>query len=95
MVGTIPAGIRQEIRDRAQERCEYCLTAEWLVGALFDIDHIIPRRAGGSDHRDNLCLACSGCNGHKHARTSAVDPASGTTVPLFHPRRQQWQDHFE
>lgn len=27
-------------------------------------------------------------------KTRAVDPASGKLVPLFHPRRDRWSDHF-
>jgi len=91
----IPVGVRQEVRQRAQQRCEYCQSAERLTGFLFTIDHIIPRSAGGADSADNLCLACTGCNGHKHARTTAVDPQTGMTVPVYHPRRQHWQEHFE
>src|SRR5262245_36411990 len=30
----------------------------------------------------------------KEARRSAVDPDTGRRVPLFHPRRQRWSDHF-
>jgi hypothetical protein len=31
----------------------------------------------------------------KHAQTQGVDPFSGLVVPLFHPRRDRWRDHFE
>lgn len=31
------------------------------------IDHIVPRSKGGPDSGDNLCLACSPCNGDKGA----------------------------
>jgi hypothetical protein len=41
-----------------------------------------------------LALACVSCSLRKEARRSAVDPATRRTVPLFHPRRQAWQDHF-
>ena len=39
-------------------------------------------------------MACQGCNGHKYTKMSGRDPVTGTTVPLFHPRRQRWRDHF-
>lgn len=87
--------VRQKVVQRAQRRCEYCQSPQLLTGLPFTLDHIIPRQAGGSDNLDNLCLACSACNSHKHIRTTATDPESGMTVPLFHPRRQRWQDHFE
>src|SRR5437667_8855417 len=39
-------------------------------------------------------IACPGCNLHKADRTTAVDPATGEQVPLFHPIRQRWSEHF-
>lgn len=85
---------RSLVRQRAGHRCEYCQTDERLSGIAGEIDHVIPRVAGGTDEPDNLCLACSSCNSHKWARVSGVDPQSGESVPLFHPREQNWADHF-
>jgi hypothetical protein len=90
----IPRPLRELVRQRAGGRCEYCQTSEWLSGLPCEIDHIIPRAHDGSTTADNLCLACPSCNGHKQARTHAPDPESGSEVPLFHPRRQQWTDHL-
>lgn len=86
--------LRNAVRERAQGRCEYCLTAEALSGIRCQTDHIFPRSRGGTTTGDNLCLACAACNGHKHVRTHAIDPVSATAVPLFHPRRQRWDEHF-
>lgn len=95
MTGTdIPDVLREIVRKRARNRCEYCLTSEELSGIRCQIDHIIPRSRLGETVEDNLCLACAACNGHKHARTHAIDPESGVEVPLFNPRRQRWDDHF-
>jgi hypothetical protein len=58
------------------------------------VDHIFPRAQGGPTHADNLCFACSSCNGYKQARFRSVDPETGEEVPLFHPRQQMWRDHF-
>ena len=60
----------------------------------FNIDHIIPLSRGGSSDLNNLALACSGCNAHKHQRVSAPDPVDGREAPLFHPRQDQWTHHF-
>jgi len=60
----------------------------------FSVEHIIPRQAGGETTLDNLALACQGCNGHKYVKTEGVGPVSGELVPLFHPRRQLWREHF-
>jgi hypothetical protein len=64
------------------------------MGVTFEIDHIIPQSAGGETALENLCLCCPTCNRHKAARLTAFDPDSGQEVPLFHPRRQIWEEHF-
>ncbi|MBN1429364.1 MAG: HNH endonuclease [Anaerolineae bacterium] len=73
----LPQVLRQLVRTRANSRCEYCQTSEWLSGLPCEIDHIIPQAKGGLTTDDNLCLACSSCNGHKQATTQALDPESG------------------
>jgi len=40
-------------------------------------------------------LACHSCNIFKAARQQATDPETSIIVPLFHPRRDRWDDHFE
>lgn len=86
--------LRHLIRQRAGGRCEYCQTSEWLTGLPGEIDHIVPRAHGGPTTADNLCFACSSCNGYKRARESGADSETGQVVPLFNPRRQVWTDHF-
>lgn len=49
---------------------------------------------GGKTSLRNLAYACSGCNGHKHAKVKAIDPITGKLVWLFNPRRQTWEEHF-
>lgn len=43
--------ISKTLRDRvamvSKYRCGYCLTQEKIVGALMEIDHIIPEAQGG------------------------------------------------
>lgn len=43
---------------------------------VMDVDHILPRSRGGTDHPDNLQLLCSGCNRSKGGRTMAEWRAS-------------------
>lgn len=43
---------------------------------------------------DNLALACQGCNNRKYTSVEAIDPVSGQMVPLYHPRQDQWEEHF-
>jgi hypothetical protein len=63
--------------------------------ATFPIDHIIPRCAGGTNDTDNLALSCLHCNSLKWAATQGLDPLTGEAVPLFHPRIDDWDLHFE
>ena len=60
----------------------------------FSAEHIEPRSQGGKTTSANLAWACQGCNNHKYNKSSARDPVTGDVVPLFHPRRRRWADHF-
>lgn len=82
------------VRSRAGGSCEYCRGQELFATQLFSIEHVIPLQAGGEDDPENLALACQGCNNHKYIKTEEIDPGTGESVPLFHPRRQKWRDHF-
>ena len=62
--------------------------------ARLEVEHVIPRSRGGSDDESNLWLSCPLCNRHKSNRISAVDSETGMQVPLFHPRKQKWAEHF-
>jgi hypothetical protein len=88
------ARLKRLIAERAAGCCEYCRSQERYATPAFSVEHIVPRQRGGRTAIGNLALACQGCNNHKYARTEAPDPVGGVTVPLFHPRRQRWRDHF-
>jgi hypothetical protein len=90
----IPARLNRLVVRRAGGRCEYCGLAQVGQEATFHVDHIIPQLAGGPTTADNLALACVSCSLRKEARRSAADPLTGRMVPLFHPRRQRWSNHF-
>jgi hypothetical protein len=83
-----------EISERAQRRCEYCHAPAEAFNFPFEVEHITPLSATGDDTPDNLALACRSCNAFKSMRQRATDPETGVTVPLFHPRRDRWEDHF-
>ena len=91
---TVSEELSRAVRARAGARCQYCLMQESLQGATFHIEHVIPQCKGGSSDLENLVLACPGCNLHKASKITAVDPATGEEVPLFHPIRQLWSEHF-
>lgn len=85
---------KRQVRDRARGLCEYCRSPDLYSVTPFSVEHIHPRARGGGHGLDNLAFAGMGCNGHKHAKTEAIDPATGKLASLFHPRRQVWTDHF-
>ena len=90
----IPARLRRLVVSRAGNQCEYCGLSQQGQEATFHIDHILPKSAGGRTHATNLALACVSCSLRKEARRSAIEPITHRRVPLFHPRRQRWRDHF-
>lgn len=94
MSAYVPVALRAHIRARFANRCAYCRTAESLTVVIFEIEHIIPRGAGGETVFENLCLACPTCNRYKAHRRTAIAPRLGQAVPLFHPQQQPWEDHF-
>lgn len=85
---------RRIVQARARDACEYCRCPVRYSVQSFSVEHIIPIAKGGRSSLENLALACQGCNGHKYTKTSGRDPITERTVPLFHPRRQHWREHF-
>ena len=79
---------------RAQRRCEYCRAPEDMFNFHFEIDHIIPVAPGGANGLDNMALACPACNLYKSNALVGFDTNTQADVPLFHPRRDIWNDHF-
>ena len=89
------AATRDLVRQRAGNRCEYCLIPQEATAFLtFHVEHIVARQHGGDDDNDNLALACNRCNAFKGPNLSAVDPGTLQVVQLFHPRHDAWDDHF-
>jgi hypothetical protein len=86
---------RQRITEQAMGCCEYCKTPlAFATVENFDIEHITPVAKGGLTVLENPALSCPGCNDSKQVQTHAIDPESGESVALFHPRQQLWIDHF-
>jgi hypothetical protein len=90
----VTAQQKKVVAERANGCCEYCRSQVRFAIQPFSIEHIIPRSAGGETVLDNLALSCQGCNNHKYNKTEGRDPVSGDTVPLYHPRKQRWSNHF-
>jgi hypothetical protein len=90
----ISAALRRLVHERAGGRCEYCLMPEAMGFFPHEVDHVVAQKHGGATHQDNLALSCALCNKHKGTDLSSIDPETGRLVPLFHPRRDRWTDHF-
>src|SRR5215211_6301028 len=86
--------LRQRVIERAHGCCEYCRSQSAYATQSFSVEHILPRAKGGTTTLDNLALACQGCNNHKYEKIETRDSVSGQIVPLYHPRRDQWDEHF-
>lgn len=56
--------LAEQIIARDGARCAYCGTTH----GRFHIDHIVPRSKGGTNHPDNLTVACARCNLRKGAK---------------------------
>jgi hypothetical protein len=89
------AAAREFVRRRAGNRCEYCLLRQEQSGLSHHVEHIIAKQHGGLDDPANLALACNRCNASKGPNLTGIDAESGEIVPLFHPRRDVWSDHFQ
>jgi HNH endonuclease len=83
------------VADRANHRCEYCHAPELVFNFPFEVEHIIPLSQQGTDEEANLALACRSCNLRKGTRTCGIDRESNTEVRFFHPRQDQWNEHFQ
>ena len=87
--------LETEVIGRAQGRCEYCHFPESAAELPFHIDHIIAEKHGGNTTSANLAWACFSCNLRKGPNIAGIDPESGVLTRLYHPRTDQWTNHFE
>jgi hypothetical protein len=90
----VPVALRRLVRTRAAECCEYCLIPEQITLAAHWVDHIVAEKHGGQTEEGNLALSCVLCNQRKGSDLTSIDPQTGQITPLFHPRRDRWQEHF-
>lgn len=87
------SSIALAVRQRAQYCCEYLLPYQASL-IPFEIDHIIAKKHGGASDLNNLALSCFYCNSAKGPNIAGIDPTDGSIVPLYHPRRDRWNEHF-
>ena len=87
--------LRETVEKRAGYRCEYCQTTMDASTQRLELEHIIPISKDGLTILDNLALSCRGCNGSKYNKTEGLDPVTEEVFPLFNPRKDSWNEHFE
>jgi hypothetical protein len=88
------AALRQRVRQRAGERCEYCRLPQSGSGVPFEIELIRSRHHKGPTIAGNPALSRVYCNGYKGPNISGLDPLTGRLTPLFNPRRHKCSYHF-
>jgi hypothetical protein len=88
------AKLREFVRQRADNCCEYCQMPQAYDVLPFQIDHIISLKHRGSSEATNLALSCYSCNVYKGPNIAGIDVETGEVTRLFHPRRDRWNDHF-
>ena len=91
----IPKAEAKLLEEQYKGYCEYCRYLQDYTSIRFHNEHIIPLVLKGKSEFMNLAKACSNCNMNKSAHISWEDPITKKSVPLFHPRKQNWTDHFE
>ena len=94
MASDVSEQLRAEVASRAGYRCEYCLIHEDDTGFPHQVDHILSRKHDGASSLENLAYCCVLCNRYKGSDVASIDPVTGESVSLFHPRRDRWADHF-
>jgi hypothetical protein len=86
--------LRQLVWDRAGNTCEYCRLPQHLDILPFQMDHVIAVKHHGPTTADNLALCCYNDNAHKGPNIAGIDPATQEVTRLFHPRLDDWDEHF-
>jgi len=86
---------KKTVCERAEKRCEYCRLPDLDSYYGFQADHIISWRHGGKTELNNLAYACPDCNRSKGTDLGTLLDDSDVLIPFFHPRKDEWDIHFE
>lgn len=90
----IPKALKNLVRERAKNCCEYCGYPEALAFFSHHVDHVISEKHGGETHEGNLALACRACNLNKGSDVATLVDDERIPVRLYHPRFDRWPNHF-
>lgn len=77
--------LAQTVRERAGERCEYCLVPQSARQLRFQIGHIIAEQHGGETVLDNLALACPHCNRYKGPNIAGLGAVQTACTRISEP----------
>ncbi|MEG4456153.1 HNH endonuclease signature motif containing protein [Microcoleus sp. N9_A1] len=91
---SISAELRRLVIERASGHCEYYLIHQDVSIYSHEVDHIIALKHCGQTRAENLAFSGLSCNRYKGSDLATIDPVNDEIVPLFHPRRQVWDEHF-
>lgn len=91
----VPERLRRQTQERAIGLCEYCLVHESDAYYPYEPDHIIAEKHNGQTSLENLAWSCIYCNRCKGSDIASVDPKTHKIVPLYNPREQKWNRHFQ
>lgn len=86
--------VRNLVRKRAGNRCEYCRLPQECYDLTFHVEHVVASQHRENDAPSNLALACDRCNLHKGTNLVTIDHETGEQVQLFNPRTDSWDEHF-
>lgn len=84
--------LRYEILRRDQYTCRFCGASAPHV--QLEIDHVIPRSAGGADAAGNLQVLCEDCNAGKSATMPERWLVTETKRAAGDRRREQPEDDY-
>jgi hypothetical protein len=90
----ISEALRRLVYERAKGCCEYCRLHADDAYFSHEVDHIYAEKHGGATQEANLCFSCFDCNRHKGSDIASIDGDTGEVALLFHPRKDNWNDHF-
>jgi 5-methylcytosine-specific restriction endonuclease McrA len=81
----ISVALRNQVRQRANGRCEYCLKPDTVTRFGHQVDHVRSLKQGGNSFVTNLAYACLKCNGSKGSNIAAYDDQTDELILFLIP----------